>query len=177
MSDSKDAAIIAVQLGRAQRARSTVVARCPLQLPVVLAVPPRLDTGEPFPTRYWLSCPLAHKRIARLEADGEVRRFEEKRSEDPVFAEALAEAHRSYAEERDALVSGEGIAPRGGVAGIVGGGVKCLHAHYAHQKGGGTNPIGAEVMARIEPLNCAEPCVCVDTMQRNPAWQEPPEVD
>ena len=68
MSDSKDAAIIAVQLGRAQRARSTVVARCPLQLPVVLAVPPRLDTGEPFPTRYWLSCPLAHKRIARLEA-------------------------------------------------------------------------------------------------------------
>ena len=32
-------------------------------LPVVVAVPPLLDDGTPFPTRYWLTCPLARIRV------------------------------------------------------------------------------------------------------------------
>ena len=33
--------------------------RCHLGLPVVVRVPPILDDGTPFPTHYWLTCPLA----------------------------------------------------------------------------------------------------------------------
>jgi hypothetical protein len=41
------------------------VARCHLGLPVVIQVPPRLDDGTPFPTLYWLTCPLATTLIAQ----------------------------------------------------------------------------------------------------------------
>ena len=62
-----DRQVVAVQLERPLRAAIDVRARCPLQLPVVVAVPPLLDDGTPFPTRYWLTCPLA-----RLRVDGQL---------------------------------------------------------------------------------------------------------
>ncbi|MGB5416738.1 MAG: DUF501 domain-containing protein, partial [Polyangiales bacterium] len=73
-----DGDVLALQIGRPLRATSTVVRRCSLGLPIVAEVPPILDTGEPFPTRYWLTCPLAHRRIARLEAEGGVRAAQSK---------------------------------------------------------------------------------------------------
>ncbi len=173
-----DPHIVAAQLGRAPRAASTVASRCPLHLPVVIKVPPVLESGEPFPTRYWLCCPLAHRRIARLEAEGAVRTYEARRASDAAFSEALDAAHVAYPAERDALVpTGAPYKPRGGGAGVAQG-VKCLHAHYAHASGGGDNPIGEETMARIEPLNCAEPCVVPteDGAKRNKAWFEPTPV-
>ena len=71
-----DRTTVEAQLGRPLRAESAVTATCPLGLPVVVAVPPVLDDGTPFPTRYWLTCPLASTRIGRLEALGGVRRLE-----------------------------------------------------------------------------------------------------
>ena len=68
-----DSEVLALQIGRPLRAASKVLRRCNLGLPVVAEVPPVLDSGEPFPTRYWLTCPLAHRRIARLEGRGGVR--------------------------------------------------------------------------------------------------------
>jgi hypothetical protein len=50
-------------------------------------------------------------------------------------------------------------------------GVKCLHAHYADHGAGNENPVGREVAAEIEPLNCVVSCVLGGT--RNPEWQEP----
>ena len=177
-SRAEDAAILAAQIGRPLRAASEVASRCHLGLPVVAAVPPVLESGEPFPTRYWLTCPLAHRRIARLEGAGGVAAMDARAAEDPAFGEALERAHRDYAATRDVLVADDAkIKPRGGVAGARGG-VKCLHAHWAHHRAGGTNPVGAAIDADVTPLNCATPCVITrggsdEGAVRDSAWREP----
>ncbi len=171
----RDEDVIAAQIRRPLRAASRAASRCNQGLPIVVEVPPVLESGEPFPTRYWLTCPLAHKRIARLEAAGGVQAFTARAAAEPEFAEALGLAHEDYAAERDALVpDGTKIRPRGGVGGAAQG-VKCLHAHFAHHSGGGTNPIGVEVAASIAPLECPTGCVHeVDgSVERNPGWREP----
>lgn len=167
-----DRATVEAQLGRPLRADSRVVARCHLGLPVVVAVPPLLDDGTPFPTRYWLTCPLARTRIGRLEAAGGVRRMEAKAEADVGFGEALEAAHRRYAAERDALVPDE-VTPRpsGGVGGTERG-VKCLHAHYADSAAGNDNPVGDLVAGWIEPLDCIVPCVVAG--ETNPDWSPRP---
>lgn len=172
MTGMSDRDIVEVQIGRPLRAESEVVSRCHLELPVVIRVPPMLDDGTPFPTLYWLTCPLARTRIGRLEGSGGVRRMENKAESDREFARALAEAHRSYAEERDALLGGDvDPAPSGGVGGTAHG-VKCLHAHYAHTRAGGVNPVGALVEDWIGPLDCVAPCVRGQSM--NPDWVNRP---
>ncbi len=178
MDSSDDPAIVEAQIERPLRAASRVASRCALGLPIVVSVPPLLDSGEPFPTRHWLTCPLAHKRIARLEAAGGVREFDRRAREDAAFGEALDAAHARYAAERDALVPADAtLKPRGGVAGSRGG-VKCLHAHYADWRahtGAGPTPVGPEVAEAIEPLNCTIPCVRVHDGEaaRADDWVEP----
>ena len=163
-----DRAVTEVQLGRPLRADSEVVARCHLGLPVVVKVPPHLDDGTPFPTLYWLTCPLAITRIGRLEGSGGVKRMEAKASADPVFAGSLEAAHRAYEAERNALLEeSRGPDPSGGVGGTSEG-VKCLHAHFAHTAAGGENPVGRLVASWIEPLDCIEPCVIDGSL--NPEW-------
>lgn len=175
MTQERDNEILALQIGRPLRAESRVLRRCHLGLPVVAEVPPLLDGGEPFPTRYWLTCPLAHRRVARIEARGGVREAQAKLDADPELAERARAAHERYAAERDASVP-EGVThrPSGGVGGSSGG-IKCLHAHYADYAAGNDNPIGADVAAEIEELDCALPCVdFVDgELRRNPHWREP----
>lgn len=174
MIDSDDRPVIEAQIGRPLRAKSEVVSRCHLGLPVVVRVPPLLDDGTPFPTLYWLTCPLASTRIGRLEGAGGVKRMEARAGSDEAFGTALATANRSYEAERDAcFVVDEGLGridgprPSGGVGGTREG-VKCLHAHYAHGRAGGINPVGELVGGWIEPLNCEEACV-VDG-ETNPDW-------
>jgi hypothetical protein len=163
-----DRQVIEAQIGRPLRAESDVVSRCHLGLPVVIRVPPILDDGTPFPTLYWLSCPLASTRIGRLEGAGGVKRMEAKAESDEDFGKALEAAHRSYENERDDLAGDiEGPRPSGGVGGTRVG-VKCLHAHYAHTRAGGANPVGELVADWVEPLNCEE--VCVINGDMNPNW-------
>ena len=100
----RDSEVLALQIGRPLRATSTVLRRCHLGLPVVAEVPPILDTGEPFPTRYWLSCPLAHRRIARIEGEGGVRAAQAKIAADPELSNEVEAVHARYARERDALL-------------------------------------------------------------------------
>lgn len=171
MIDDRDA--VRAQLGRPLRGESEVVRRCSLRLPIVVAVPPVLASGEPFPTRYWLTCPLARKRIGRLENANGVRHFDERVAHDAVFEEALRAAHDAYASARDELISDDvARRPRGGIAGIDPSagvvGVKCLHAHFAHHAAGGANPVGAAIAPFVEPLECTSPCV------GEGAWSEPP---
>jgi uncharacterized protein len=166
-----DRVAIEAQIGRPLRAESALVVSCPLGLPVVVSVPPVLDDGTPFPTRYWLTCPLAVARIGRIESVGGVRRLEAWIDADPRRRAALDATHRRYAAERDATVQGEPAhLPSGGVAGSTAG-VKCLHAHYADHAAGNDNPVGSAVAPFVEPLDCTRPCV-VDGA-RNPAWAEP----
>ncbi|MGD2060330.1 MAG: DUF501 domain-containing protein [Acidimicrobiia bacterium] len=172
MISSGDPRVIEVQIGRPLRAPSEVVTRCHLDRPVVVRVPPHLDDGTPFPTLYWLTCPLAVARIGRLEAAGGVKRMEAKAESSPEFGAALEEAHRSYATTRDALITDRtGPQPSGGVAGSARG-VKCLHAHYAHHAAGGPNPVGEIVASWIEPLDCETPCVVEGEL--NPDWVSRP---
>ncbi len=145
-------------------------------MPVVIAVPPLLDDGTPFPTRYWLTCPLAGRRIGRIEGAGGVRAAEERIDRDPDVRRRHEAAMARYAAERDALIdpAWDGPRPSGGVAGSRVG-VKCLHAHYGDSAAGNDNPTGEWVAAEIEPLDCVAPCVAVldDEIQSNPAWREP----
>jgi hypothetical protein len=172
MSGVDDRQVIEVQIGRPLRAESEVVARCHLGLPVVVRVPPHLDDGTPFPTTYWLTCPLATTRIGRLEGAGGVKRMESKAAADPGFAASLERAHSAYAAERDSLITErDAPSPSGGVGGAATG-VKCLHAHYAHHAAGGENPVGELVDAWIGPLDCVVRCVVEGGM--NPDWVNRP---
>ncbi len=171
-----DVDAVAVQIGRPPRSQVDVVARCHLSQPVVIAVPPHLDDGTPFPTRYWLTCPLAVRRIGRAEAAGGVQAAADRIDTDPVSAARHLAAMNRYAAERDALIDESHLGPRpsGGVGGS-GGGVKCLHAHYADHAAGNDNPVGEDTAAVVEPLDCTVTCVALvgGIPQRNPDWVEP----
>jgi hypothetical protein len=163
---------VAAQLQRDLRSSVEVVSRCHLDLPVVVKVPPHLDDGTPFPTLFWLTCPLAAKRIGRLEAAGGVKRMESKAEADPAFGARLDRAHSRYASARDALADPARSAQPGGGVGGADRGVKCLHAHYADARAGNDNPVGEVVAAWIEPLDCELPCVLGAV--RNPEWRPRP---
>lgn len=171
-----DRRVVASQIGREPRSVIDVVARCHLGFPTVIKVPPHLDDGTPFPTTYWLTCPLASRRIGRLEGAGGVKNAEARIEADAAFAAEYRRAMERYEQERDALI--ENDAPTHRPSGGVGGtrlGVKCLHAHYADHAAGNANPIGADSGATVEPLNCAMPCVVAEdgTVGRNSDWVEP----
>ncbi len=172
-----DQSVVAIQIDRPLRAEVEVVVRCHLALPVVVSVPPILEDGTPFPTRYWLSCPLAARRVARLESAGGIARLEAFVASSSELRDEMARANAAYATERDAaLPIGVDPAPTGGVGGNEGEGLKCLHAHYAHSAAASANPVGAIVAPFVEPLDCAMPCVreVNSQVERNPEWSEPP---
>ena len=133
-------------LGRAPRGSFEVVVRAVDGAPVVIRNAPLLDDGTPMPTRFWLVDESLRAAVGRLEAAGGVRQ-----AEADVDPEVLAEAHRTYASERDAVVPADHAGPRpfGGVGGTRRG-VKCLHAHYAWHLAGGDDPVGRWVAQRLE---------------------------
>lgn len=170
-----DDELVSAQLGRKVRGPVEVVRRCSLGLPIVVAVPPIVG-GTPFPTRYWLTCPLARRRVARLEGAGGVRAFDARLALDAALEGELARAHERYAADRDEALADlpskdEGARrPTGGVAGIGAhsSGVKCLHAHFADHAAGGDNPVGRWVAEWVGPVECGRGCV------GDEAWREPP---
>ncbi len=133
-------------LGREPQGAYRIVVRRADGDPVVLLNMPVLDDGTPMPTRYWLVGDRETREISRLESSGGVRR-----SEGQIPPEQIADAHRRYANERDALIPADHAGPRpsGGVAGTRIG-VKCLHAHYAWHLAGGDDPVGRWVAAELD---------------------------
>ncbi len=154
--DSVEAEIAARMIGRPLRGRSAAAVRCGWGLPAVLRVDPRLNDGTPFPTLFWLACPLANRHVGRLEGDGHMVAFNQRLADDPALAEDYARAHRRYVATRDRL--GPRV-PRDPSAGGMPSRVKCLHALYAHHLATADNPIGALVAERVEPMPCPGPCV------------------
>jgi hypothetical protein len=136
---------VRILLGRAPRGDFEVVVRADDGSPVVLCNAPLLDDGTPMPTRYWLVGHAEVVAVSRLEAAGGVRAAQAE-----IDPEAIADAHRRYAAERDALIDPAHCGPRpnGGVAGTHRG-VKCLHAHYAWFLAGGDDPVGRWVRERV----------------------------
>ena len=142
---SDDVAAVRELIGRSPRGPFEVVVRDADGQPVVLRNAPLLDDGEPMPTRYWLVGRREVLAVSRLEATGAVRRAEAE-----IDPAQVADAHRRYATERDAIVPVDHIGPRphGGVGGTRVG-IKCLHAHYAWFLAGGDDPVGAWVARQL----------------------------
>jgi hypothetical protein len=146
------------QLGRRLRGRVGVAARCPYGVVEVIATSPVLDGGTPFPTLFWLTCPLLQRAVSGLENGGFRDVLRRKALDIPGFAEALRQGEMDYADERDRWASELGAGDRirtyfkgrEGVGGTRAGGMKCLHAHLAHFLAGGNNPVGAEVLKALE---------------------------
>ncbi|MCY3563146.1 MAG: DUF501 domain-containing protein [bacterium] len=175
VAEPADRRVVAIQIGRAPRSDSRVVSVCHLGLPVVVEMPPLLEDGTPFPTRYWLTCPLAVKRVSRVESEGGVKAMDARSVRDPAFGARLQAAHRRYATMRDSEVPASARhRPAGGVAGARKG-VKCIHAHYADHRSGNDNPVGEWAAPLVEPLDCEVPCVLEspEGPVANPEWREP----
>jgi uncharacterized protein len=141
-----DADAVAQLLGRDPGGAFAVVVRGAGGRPVVIANDPFLRDGTPMPTRYWLVDPELRVLVGRLEASGGVREAAQQ-----VDAALLAEGHRRYAAERDALIPDDWSGPRpsGGVGGTRQG-VKCLHAHVAWWLAGGDDVVGAWAAEKLD---------------------------
>jgi hypothetical protein len=140
-----DVASVAALLGRMPQGRFEVVVRRIDGAPAVIANAPLLDDGTPMPTLFWLVDPILNRQVARLEAEGGVRRLA-----DQVDPLDLARAHDDYEARRDALLDASASPrPRGGIGGTRRG-VKCLHAHLANYLAGADDPVGRLVADEVE---------------------------
>ncbi|MBU0595876.1 DUF501 domain-containing protein [Candidatus Bipolaricaulota bacterium] len=151
-----DLRVLEQQIGRRPRGVVSIPRRCSYGFPQVARVYPLID-GAPFPTVYWLSCPLLALAVDRLEAAGWVSVLEQQMAEDEKLRRAMRSAHDRYVEQRISLLSERDhlLLGRLGVAGSVTergiGGIadrnrlKCLHLHVAHELAD-ANPIGRIVL-------------------------------
>jgi hypothetical protein len=158
----RDRAAVARQLGRPTRGMRRVAHRCRCGLPDVVETSPRLSDGTPFPTVFYLTCPIAASAIGRLEAAGVMREMSDRLRLDPRLAEAYADAHRAYLEHRTSI--GEVAEIAGTSAGGMPTRVKCLHVLVAHSlaAGPGVNPLGDEALAMLPDWGAAGPCVATE---------------
>jgi uncharacterized protein len=154
--DDAERAAVSAQLGRPARGRNAVVHRCVYGLPTVVRVAPRLEDGSPFPTVFWLTCPLARRHVGRLEAEGAMEGMNDRLDGDSDLARAYAAAHDRYVAVRDRL--GDRL-PGDPSAGGMPGHVKCLHTQLAHTLATGDNPVGRWTYEAITPMPCSGPCV------------------
>ncbi len=154
-----DMRAVRAQLGRPPRDTVGVAHRCPCGHPDVVATAPRLADGTPFPTLYYLTCPLAASAVGTLEAGGLMRRLTERLGADEDLAARYRAAHEAYLAARRRY----GEVPE--IEGVSAGGmpdrVKCLHVLVAHSLavGEGVNPLGDEALAQLPDWWTDGPCV------------------
>ena len=159
-------AVISAQLGRPARGSPAVVHTCRFGLPTVVRVDPRLEDGTPFPTTFWLTCPVLRSRIGTLEADRAMVGLNQRLQEEPDLAEAYAAGHERYVSFRDHL--GDPLPGNPGVGGMPDH-IKCLHVQAAHHLATGDNPIGEWTVDHATPAPCPAPCVSDDATGLSPA--------
>lgn len=163
--------IVEVQLDRKLRSDVFISSKCHFNLPAAIKVPPNLDDGTPFPTTYWLTCPMYNKKIGSLESQGLIGKLDNELSNNPKLNREWKERQNSYQKDRenDQDKSNKLIAT-GGVGGAKES-IKCLHSHTADELSTGKNPIGKIVIETIGLFNCEAPCVEEETMKKNPHWK------
>lgn len=153
-----DRRTVEAQLGRPLRGSWAVGRRCHLGIPMVVENHPVLDDGTPFPTLFWLTCPLLAKRASELEGAGRMHDLNETLARSEELRVRVEEALARYRSRRDARarVDDSGSPPGGGSERV-----KCLHAHLAHELADPPNPVGALVLAQVGWPDCRAPCVAV----------------
>ncbi len=153
----EDRLLVEGQLARPLRGEVGAASRCLHGRVQVIATSPLLEDGSPFPTLFWLTCPLLQRAVSRLEGSGLREQLRRRLEVDTEFAAGLRRAEEDYRRAREEWAERLGAADevrelfgeRGGIGGTVAGGLKCLHAHLAHYLATGANPVGAEVAARV----------------------------
>lgn len=146
-----DLLIVEQQLGRSPRAFRRVAARCPFGLPAVAEQRPFDDSGTPFPTQFWLTCPHLVTQISRLEAGGGVARWSLAAEQDAGLRASLERAHADQRELRPELPVGIAGASRSGS-------LKCLHAHAAFALARPGYELGDRILAEAAPLWPRDAC-------------------
>jgi hypothetical protein len=144
-----DAAVVTWQLGRPARPFRRVAVRCPYGFPAVTEQPAFTESGEPFPTTYYLTCPWLVASIARLEADGGVERWSRAAQSDPVLASSLTHADADQRRIRPELDVGIG-GTRHRAA------LKCLHAHAAFALARPGYELGEQILAEAGEPWCPD---------------------
>jgi hypothetical protein len=158
--DGSDRERVAELLGREPRGAFEVVVRDATGDPVVVRNAPFLDDGTPMPTRYYLVGNELVKAVSRIESVGAVDEVEAELDDD-----LIADIHRRYESERDAAINDAHVGPR--PSGGVGGtriGVKCLHAHVAHQLAAGDDAIGEWTLDRVPVGTLGRPAMPHDAV-------------
>ena len=114
----KDKKVVEAQIDRSLRSNVTVSSRCHLNLPAAIKVPPNLDDGTPFPTTYWLTCPMYNKKIGSLESQGLIAELDNEILNNPNLKAEWSKRQISYQQERENShdLSNEHL-PTGGVGG------------------------------------------------------------
>lgn len=167
--------VITAQMGKTPHGVQRVAARCSASSipgagggsghPGVIVTYPLTKDSDPFPTLYWLTCPVLRASISRLEMNGAITEIERAVNDDETLLARVREDHRRYVADRfnelsDAdrslieqsqmieLFNERGI---GGVADWSR--VKCLHAHYAHHLAD-ENAIGSMIEQRFGVRPC-----------------------
>lgn len=144
------------QLGRPPRAFRRVVVRCPFGRPAVTEQAPFDESGAPFPTQFYVTCPHLVAQISRLEAAGGVERWTRAAEAEPALARSLAGAHHEQRALRPELPVGVGGASRTGS-------LKCLHAHAAFALARPGYELGDRILADAAPLWPSEECCTATT--------------
>ncbi len=106
------AMILERQLGRPARGVVDVSVWCPHGAPAVIVTCPYLDTGEPFPTTFYLTCPSAVSSVSREEAGGGVARLRWLAAHDAEVAAVLEGLQAWYGAAPAAGGAPRGPAPR-----------------------------------------------------------------
>ena len=149
-----DRAVVAQQIGREPRAFRRVVVRCPFGYPAVTEQAPYDDSGDPFPTTYWLTCRYLVAAVSRLEAAGGVERWSEAARADEELAASLERGDDEQRRIRPELDLGIGGSSRGGS-------LKCLHGHVAFALARPDYELGRRILAEVDPpwpdRCCSEP--------------------
>jgi hypothetical protein len=163
---ARDLACVALQLGRVPRPLRRVAVRCPWDAPAVVENLPYDDSGRPFPTLFWATCPSLVAAVGVLESAGGVRRFEALVADDEGLRRSLLAA-TAYERRRRRALAARCTAPQrdggaslrtgiGGVARIAA--LKCLHAHAAHALARPGYLLGERILEAAAPLYPAQAC-------------------
>lgn len=142
-----DEGVVARQLGRAPRGTWRVVTRCSFGFPVTIATAPITETGEPFPTLFYLTCPHLIADVSALESAGELDVWRQRIASEDALARRMLAADAEYRNARAAEGGGSDPVPGVGIAGMRDPlAVKCLHAHVAAVLAGIDDPVGEGVL-------------------------------
>lgn len=116
---------------------------------------PVMEDGSPFPTLFWLTCPVLAKRASKLESEGWMDAIGDRLAGDSTLVQRLSSAIGSYRARRDryAVIEDQGSPPGGGPTRI-----KCVHAHLAHQLSDPPNAVGAISLAEVGWPDCQTAC-------------------